>query len=87
MSTLYQTVILALVVAFIVLFLNKTGFRIKLRDYFDLHNLYKVAEMLDCDFCTCFWTAFVLVFILQIIGIDVNILTAICATPLARYLL
>ena len=87
MPTLYQTIIIALIASFIILFLGKTGLRIKLRDACDKIKLLLIAEMLDCDFCLSFWTCFLLVILAYLFGYDISLITIICAPPITRYLL
>ena len=84
---LYQSAIVALLAAFIILFLNKTGLRIKFRDYNDKIGISIVADMLDCDFCLSFWTCFCVAMALLLLGFEISMLVPFCATPITRYLL
>lgn len=87
MSTLYQAIVVALMAAFIILFLGKTGLRIKVRDYYDKIGISVLADMLDCDFCLSFWTCFVLAVFLWALGYEPDFLVLLCAPPITRYLL
>lgn len=92
MSEVYQIIALAilisLIVAFIVLFLNKTTIRYKLRDYADLYKVSLIAKMLDCDFCLCFWLAVVLsIFVFLLFGNLLFLFIPILSTPISRFLL
>ena len=49
MSALYQAIVVALIAAFVILFLGKTGLRTKFRDFNDKLGISLVADMLDCD--------------------------------------
>ena len=87
MSTLYQAVVVALIAAFIILFLGKTGLRTKLRDYYDKLGITILANMLDCDFCLSFWTCLVVAMFLWTFGYKPDFLVLFCAPPITRYLL
>lgn len=87
MPTLYQTIVVALIAAFIILFLGKTGLRTKLRDYCDKIGIAILADMLDCDFCLSFWTCFVVAMFLWTFGYKQDFLVLFCAPPITRYLL
>jgi hypothetical protein len=87
MSTLYQAIIVALIAAFIILFLGKTGLRTKLRDYYDKIGISIIADMLDCDFCFSFWTCLVVAMLLCAFGYKPDFLVLLCAPPITRYLL
>ena len=87
MPTLYQTIIIALIAAFAILFLGKTGLRTKLRDLCDKAKLSLIAEMLDCDFCISFWVCALLVIIAYLLGYDINLIIFICAPPITRYII
>ena len=84
---LYQSAIVALSAAFIILFLNKTGLRIKFRDYNDKIGISIVADMLDCDFCLSFWTCFALTIGFWTFGWEPHFIVAFCAAPVTRFLL
>lgn len=87
MPTLYKTIIVALVAAFIILFLGKTELRTKLRDMCDMHDFKYIAKMLDCDFCFSFWTCLVISIITFVITKDIDLLIIVCAPPITRYML
>ena len=87
MPTLYQAIIVALIATFIILFLNKTGLRIKFRDWNDKAGISIVADMLDCDFCLSFWTCLIIAIYLWTFGYEPHFLVILCAPPITRYLL
>lgn len=87
MSTVYQAIVIALMAAFVILFLGKTGLRIKLRDYYDKIGISVLADMLDCDFCLSFWTCLVIAMFLWAFGYKPDFLVLFCAPPITRYLL
>lgn len=87
MPTLYKTIIVALIAAFVILFLGKTGLRTKMRDWCDVHSLKYIGQMLDCDFCLSFWTCLVVNILAFFITKDFNVLVLMCAPPITRYLL
>lgn len=87
MSTIYQTIIVALFAAFIILFLGKTGLRDKIRDFCDKIGISIIAEMLDCDFCLSFWICMFVSLLAWILCWEPNILVVFCAPPITRYLL
>lgn len=78
---------IALIAAFIILFIGKTGLRYRLRDIFDKIGLTVVADMLDCDFCISFWTCLIVALCLCAGEYEFSILTIICSTPITRMLL
>lgn len=86
MPTLYQIIMVALAVAFIVLLLTKTGWRYELRDWFDLKGISLIAKMLDCDFCLCFWASVLLTAFIAFKEPSL-IVIPIYSTPIARFLL
>lgn len=87
MSAICQTLIVATLAAFIILFLGKTGLRIKLRDISDKSGIRLLADMLDCDFCLSFWISLCLSLGFLVLGYEISIIVPFCATPIARYLL
>ena len=87
MSTVYKAIVIALMAAFVILFLGKTGLRIKFRDYYDKIGISVLADMLDCDFCLSFWTCLVIAMFLWTFGYKPDFLVLFCAPPITRYLL
>jgi hypothetical protein len=87
MPTLYQAIVVALIATFIILFLGKTGLRIRLRDYYDKIGISILADMLDCDFCLSFWTCVIVAMFLWTFGYKPDFLVLLCAPPITRYLL
>lgn len=87
MQTFYQIVIVALVAAFIILVLGKTGLRDKIRDYCDKVGIPVVAEMLECDFCLSFWTCVFVALCFWALAWEPHLLVIFCAPPITRYLL
>lgn len=79
------TVIIALIVCWIMLFIGKTG----IREYVQVHAKRKlIAEMFSCDFCLSWWLClfFSLIFAASM-GDPIMAACAFCATPITRYLL
>ena len=87
MSEIHQIVIVALLSAFVVLFIGKTGLREKMRNHFDSIGATPMASMLDCDFCLSFWICLAISFIFWIVFKDVSVVVPVCATPVTRYLI
>ena len=87
MSTIYQAIVIALMAAFVILFLGKTCLRTKLRDYYDKIGISVLADMLDCDFCLSFWTCLVIAMFLWAFDYKPDFLVLFCAPPITRYLL
>lgn len=88
MSTVYQIVIVALLAAFLILFLRKTGIAERLRNFFDKYQATKViADMLDCDFCFSFWVCVFISILYYAAAKDFSILYPLCATSITRFLL
>lgn len=87
MSTLCQAIVVALIAAFIILFLGKTCLRTKFRDWNDKVGISIVADMLDCDFCLSFWTCLIVAMCLWTFGYEQHFLVIFCAPPITRYLL
>ena len=84
MSILYQIIIIALITAFVVLFIEKIG----LRDVIIMYSPKLVSKLFSCDFCLCFWVSLTLTFIARfIVGWPFVLILPICSTPIARYLL
>lgn len=87
MSTLYQTIIIAALAAFIILLMGKIGLRMDLRDYFDKIGIEAFAELLDCDFCLSFWACLCLTTGMLVLGYEISLIVPFCAAPISRYLL
>lgn len=88
MPALYQITIVALLAAFIISLLGKSGLREKMRNYFDDNKITIIADMLDCDFCISFWTSVIISSLCLFITNDYSfIIVPFCATPITRYLL
>lgn len=87
MPTIYQTLIVALLAAFIILVLSKTNIRYELRDLCDTKKLKCISKMLDCDFCFGFWLAVLIAVICFAITLQCNWLIApFLSAPLTRLL-
>lgn len=83
------TVIIALHVAFIVLFISRFEVRegVSIREWMQARVPGKIAEMLRCDFCLCWWMCLVFsACAVCFVGWGA-LLVAIPATPIARFLL
>lgn len=92
MSTIYQiavvTLFVALFVAFIILFLEKTELRSIMRDMCDKKHLRLLADMLDCDFCFSFWLSTLISLCIAVLLQDCAFLIIpILSTPITRILL
>ena len=87
MPTIHQIIIVSTITAFIILFLNKTGYRDRIRNFCDMKNKRLIAEMLDCDFCLSFWTSVLITLIFILLGFNYSLLVPICSTPIIRYIL
>lgn len=88
MPALYQIIVVALLAAFIISLLGKSGLREKMRNYFDDNTITIVADMLDCDFCISFWMSVIISSLCLFITNDYSfIIVPFCATPITRYLL
>lgn len=87
MPTIYQIVIIALVVTFVMVLTDKTEVRYKLRDWCDMHHVSVAAKMLDCDFCYSFWLAVAFTIVFTFVTSDVSwLLVPFLSTPLVRIL-
>lgn len=84
---LIQSVLVALIVAFIILFLGKTGAREYLRDYHDRIGATKAAEMFECDFCLSFWTCLLVMLGFWLFDIKVSPAIALTVPPIVRLIL
>lgn len=88
MPTIYQIIIVALLVAFIVLATSISGIRDKARDWCDKYNAPIIAKMLNCDFCFSFWTGILISLVLVMITKDASyMIIPILSTPITRLLL
>lgn len=87
MPEIYQIIVSALLTAFIVLVLNKTQIRWKLRDYLDFKHVKLIPDMLDCDFCLCFWTGIIIMLWFIVFEQPVPWFLPFCSAPLARIFL
>ena len=86
MPEICKIIIVALGAAFIVLLMNKTGLREKMRDALDLKGVKFIPDMLDCDFCISFWSAVVICFVASIFTLDFTwIFIPVFSSPLTRY--
>ena len=92
MSEIYKmiaiAVIVALITTFIVLFITKVEIRDMLRNYLDKKRVPILPNLLDCDFCLCFWIAFIINIAFFIAGYSNHLLIIpILSTPISRFLL
>lgn len=88
MSEIYKIALTALIVAFAILVLTKTGLRDKTRDAFDLKQIAFMAEMIDCDLCLSFWLSVCTCISVAIYSGDISwIYVPVFSTPLTRILL
>lgn len=88
MPTIYQIIIVTLLASFIVLASNISEIRYKLRDkQYSIAN-FKIAKMLDCEFCYSFWVSTTVALILSIVTFDISwVITPVLAVPLIRLIL
>lgn len=91
MSEIYKVIssteIIALFVAFFVLLFTKTNIRSALINYCDNTKLKLLADMLDCDFCLCFWLSAIISIFFGLITLDLTFIAIpFLATPIARFL-
>ena len=88
MSEIYKIALTALIVAFAILVLTKTGLRDKTRDAFDLKQIAFMAKMIDCDLCLSFWLSVCTCISVAIYSGDISwIYVPVFSTPLTRILL
>lgn len=81
-------VLVALLAAFVILFITKTGFRENMRNKADIKGFTLIGDMLDCDFCLSFW---IIMVISVILAMTFNSLFALLipffAAPITRILI
>lgn len=91
MPKIYSIIAVALLSAFIILVLTKTGLRDELIDaccFSRNKKLRKVGEMLQCDLCFSFWMSVVICIILFVITFDLSMLAIpFLSTPITRFIL
>lgn len=74
----------ALIAAFIILLITKTG----AREWVQVHGSRLISQMFNCDFCLSFWTGFVVSGGAALItGNPFILLMPILSTPLTRVLI
>lgn len=80
--------ILALLSAFCILFLTRTGIRDGIRDEADVSGWTFIAKAVDCDFCFSFWVNLIVAGGAIAATGDIRYLPMVfAATPITRYLL
>ena len=88
MSEIHKIILVALIVAFAILVLTKTGLRDKTRDAFDLKGIKFMADMIDCDLCLSFWLSVCTCIPTAIYSGDISwIYVPVFSTPITRFLL
>lgn len=88
MSEIHKIILTALIVAFAILVLTKTGLRDKARDAFDLKGIKFMAEMIDCDLCLSFWLSVCTCISTAVYSGDISyIYVPVFSTPITRFLL
>jgi hypothetical protein len=81
---LTHVIIIALISAFVILFITKVG----LRDFVIEQGPKLISKMFNCDFCLSFWTnVFVAFFIAAFLGFLPLMVVPIFATPITRILI
>ena len=82
--SLEAILLVALITAFSVLLLDKTGLRAKVVIY----GSRLLSELFSCDFCLCFWIGLVFSFIIFLHSRELtDFLIPIFSTPLSRKLI
>lgn len=88
MPEIHKIIQIALFTAFIILFLERTGLKQKMIDFFAVKKLMLLTKLLECDFCLSFWVASIISICYSLILNDPLImLSPIFTTPLTRYIL
>lgn len=88
MPTIYQIVIVTLLASFIVLAANISELRYTLRDKMDSIANFKIAKMLNCDFCFSFWVSVIVAIALSILTLDIDwLVTPVLSVPLIRLII
>lgn len=84
-NLLVIAVAVALVVAFVILFMGKSG----MRDFLMEHAHYRfMYNLLDCDFCLSFWLSLIISVALSFVfANEAMLIIPLFSTTLARYLL
>lgn len=81
---LTHVVIIALISAFVILFITKVG----LRDSVIEHSPRLISKMFNCDFCLSFWTnVFMTIIVISYTGFLPFMAIPIFATPITRILI
>lgn len=85
MLVLISAIIIALVAAFIILFIDKIG----LRNWLIEKSPKLLSKLFSCDFCLSFWVSVILTLIaVFVLGGDmIYLISPILATPITRFLL
>lgn len=89
MSTLINLLVIsaavALAVAFVILFIGKSG----MRDFLMERARYRfIYDLLDCDFCLSFWLSLIISVVLSFIfANEAMLIIPLFSTALARYIL
>lgn len=79
--------VVALLAAFVILLLGKTGARERMRNWCDRNGAGKIADMLECDFCLSFWTCVAVFVIMWSFCGGHCFIVPLCAAPVTRYLI
>ena len=83
-SILFATLIIALFATFVILLIDKVGYREKMQ----IRAPKLISEMFSCDFCLSWWTCLLFAVVACTLqGEIIYILCSIAATPLTRKLL
>lgn len=81
---LEQIVLVGLLAAFVIIMSNRTG----LRGYVTAVSTGKITELLQCDFCLCFWVNLIIAVTFTLCTMDVDYLyIPFFSTPFTRFLL
>lgn len=81
---LTHVIIIALISAFVILFITKVG----LRDFVIEQGPRLISKMFNCDFCLSFWTnVFMTIIVISYTGFLPFMVIPILATPITRILI
>lgn len=81
---LTHVIIIALISAFVILFITKVG----LRDFVIERSPKLISEMFNCDFCLSFWTnVFMTIIVISYTGFLPFMAVPIVAAPITRILI
>lgn len=81
---IFQTIYVALIAAFGILFIGKVG----LRDKIILRGPKLISKLFECDYCLSFWSSVILAIILALFSNEpIYFIIPILSTPITRLLI